>query len=94
LGGEGGKVGGDDDGGDVAAGDVGAAGVDAQPLQHRLQALLGAGCVAQAVSGAVEAYDQAVADQHVVAHALDVGDVLDARGGAGAGRGEGGQTQD
>ena len=35
------------------------------------------------VAGAVQADDQAVADQHVAAHALEVGDVLDPRRGAG-----------
>ena len=55
-------------------------GVDAEALEHRLQALLGEGRVVEAVAGAVEADHQAVADQLVVAHALDIDDVLDARG--------------
>ena len=56
-----------------------AADVHAQPLQHGLQALLRERRVVELIARAVEADDQAVADQHVVAHALDVGEVLDAR---------------
>ena len=55
----------------------GAAGVDAEALQHRLQRLLGEGDVVERVAGAVEADHEAVADQLVLAHALDVGEVLD-----------------
>ena len=56
-----------------------AADVDAEPLQHRLQRLLGEGDVVERVAGAVEADHEAVADELVLAHALDVGEVLDAR---------------
>ena len=58
---------------------VGAADVDAEPLQHRLQRLLGERDVVERVAGAVEADHQAVADQLVLPHALDVGEILDAR---------------
>ena len=75
--GEGGQVGGHHHGGDVLGLHDLAAGVDAQPLQHGLDALLGERRVLQAVAGAVEADHQAVADQHVVADALDVDQVLD-----------------
>ena len=69
-------------GGDVAGAQRLAADVDAEPLQHRLQRLLGERDVVERVAGAVEADDEAVADQLVLAHALDVREVLDARGGA------------
>ena len=47
------------------------------------QALLGERRVAQRVAGAVQADDEAVADQHVVADAFDVDEVLDRRKGEG-----------
>ena len=81
LGAERRQVGGHHHGRDVAGAELGAADVDAEPLQHRLQRLLGEGDVVERVAGAVEADDEAVADQLVLAHALDVGEVLDARGG-------------
>ena len=37
------------------------------------------GNIVQRIAGAVEADDQAVADQLILAHALDIGEVLDAR---------------
>ena len=80
LAGERRQGGGDHHRGDVLGVEVVAAGGDAQPLEHRDQALLGEHRVAQGVAGAVEADDQPVADQHVAAHALEVGDVLDPRG--------------
>ena len=79
LGAEGRQVGGHHHGGDVAGADGLAADVDAEPLQHRLQRLPGERDVVERVAGAVEADDQAVADELVLAHALDVGEVLDAR---------------
>ena len=63
-----------------------AADVDAEPLQHRLQRLLGEGDVVEGVAGAVEADHQAIADELVLAHALDIGEVLDARRRPGANR--------
>ena len=83
LGAERRQVAGHHDGGHVAGADGGAADVDAEPLQHGLQRLLGERDIVQRVAGAVEADDQAVADQLVLAHALDIGEVLDARGRAG-----------
>ena len=80
LGAEGRQVAGDHDGGDVAGADGGAADVDAHALEHRLQRLLGEGDVVQRVAGAVEADDEAVADQLVLPHAFDVGEILDPRG--------------
>ena len=90
LGAEGRQVGGDHHGGDVAGADGRAADVDAHALQHRLQRLLGEGDVVEGVAGAVEADHQAVADQLVLAHAFDIGEILDAggRGGRGAGQGD------
>jgi hypothetical protein len=52
---------------------------DAHALEHRLQRLLGEGNVVEGVAGAVEADDEAVADQLVLPHAFDVGEVLDSR---------------
>jgi hypothetical protein len=49
-------------------------------LEHRLQRLLGEGDVVEGVAGAVEADDEAVADELVLPNALDIGEVLDARG--------------
>ena len=79
LGGEGRQIAGDHHGGDVAGADGGAADVDAHALEHRLQRLLGEGDVVERVAGAVEADDEAVADELVLPHALDIGEVLDAR---------------
>jgi hypothetical protein len=56
-----------------------AVGVDAQPLHHRLDRLLGERRVLQGIAGVVEADHQAVAHQHVLAHALELDDVLDPR---------------
>ena len=67
------------DGGHVAGADGLAADVDAEPFQHRLQRLPGERDVVERVAGAVEADDQAVADQLVLAHAFDVGEILDPR---------------
>ena len=78
---EGRQVGGDHDGRDVAGAQRLAADVDAEAFQHRLQRLLGERDVVERVAGAVEADDEAVADQLVLPHALDAGEVLDARGG-------------
>ena len=58
-------------GGDVGGAQVRAAGVDAEALEHRLQRLLGEGRVVEGVAGAVEADHEAVADELVLAHALD-----------------------
>jgi hypothetical protein len=56
---------------------------DAHALEHRLQRLLGEGNVVQRVAGAGEADHEAVADQLVLPHAFDVGEVLDPGGRAG-----------
>jgi hypothetical protein len=70
------------DGSDVLGVEVGAAGAHAQALEHGNEALLGEVRVAQGVAGAVQADDEAVADEHVVAHALEARDILDAHGAA------------
>ena len=76
-----------DHGGDVLGLDVLAFDVDAQPLEQIDQQILGEGDAAQRIPGPVQADDEAVADQVVAAHALDVDDVLDAhRRGAGGAR--------
>ncbi len=79
LGGERRQVGGDHDGGDVAGADLLAADIDAKPFQHRLQRLLGERRVVERVAGAVEPDDEPIADQLVLPHALDIGEVFDAR---------------
>ena len=48
---------------------------DAHALEHRLQRLLGEGNVVQRVAGAGEADHEAVADQLILPHAFDVGEV-------------------
>ncbi len=92
LGAEGRQVGGHHHGGDVAGAQVLAADIDAEPLEHRLQRLLGEGDVVERVAGAVEADHEAVADQLVLPHALDIGEVLDARRRPGVNRDEQGQN--
>ena len=79
LAGERRQRGGDHHRGDVLGREVETARADPEALEHRLQALLGEGGVAQRVAGAVEADHQAVADQKVVAHPFEIGDVLEAR---------------
>jgi len=79
LGSEGGQAGRHHHGGDVLGLHGFAAGVDAQPLQHGLDGLLGERRVLQRIAGAVEADHQAVADQHVLPDALDIGQILDPR---------------
>ena len=83
---KGGQVGGDDHGRDVLGARPAAFQRDAEILQHRADRLLGVGRVAQAVAAALQADDEAVADQLVVARALQHGDVLDARDRSGIGR--------
>ena len=53
--------------------------VDAEAIEHRLQRLLGEGRVAHRVAGALQADHQPVAEELVLAHALNDGDVLDPR---------------
>ena len=91
LGREGRQVGGYHHGGDVAGAQRLAADVDAEPFQHRVQRLLGERNVVEGVAGAVEADHQAIADELVLPHALDIGEVLDARSRPGVRRGERGQ---
>ena len=79
LGGERRQVGGDHHGGDVAGADLLAADIDAEAFQHRLQRLLGERNIVEGIAGAVKADDEAVADELVLPHALDIGEVLDAR---------------
>jgi hypothetical protein len=83
LGGEGGQVRRHHHGRDVAGVDSQPADVDAEALEHRLQRLFGERDVVEEVAGLVEPDHEAVADELVLAHALDVGEVLDARGRAG-----------
>ncbi len=76
---EGRQIGGDHDRGDVAGAQLLAADVDAEPLQHALQRLLGERRIVERVAGAVEADDEAVTDELVLADAFDAGEVFDAR---------------
>jgi hypothetical protein len=67
----------------------------AELVQHRLQALHGERRLRGLVARAVQPDHQAVADQRVVAHAFDRGEILDALGARRAGEGEqGGGEQD
>ncbi len=59
--------------------DAGIARVDAEALEHGFEALLQHRAVADGIARAVEAEDDAIAGQLVLAHALDVDDVLEAR---------------
>ena len=92
--GKGRQRGGHHHGGDVLGLHDLAAGVGAQPLQHGLDALLGERGVLQAVAGAVQADHQAIADQHVVADALHLDQVLDPAEGQGRGRKRGQEAPD
>ena len=69
---EGRQVGRDDDGGDVLGARAAAFAGDAEIFQHGADRLLGEGRVAQAVADALQADDQAVADELVVARALQL----------------------
>jgi hypothetical protein len=68
------------DRGHVPGTDLLAADIDTEPHQHPLQGLLGERGIVQRVAGCVEADDETVADELVLPDALDVGEVLDARG--------------
>ena len=92
LGAEGRQVGGHHHGGDVAGAQVLAADIDAEPLEHRLQRLLGEGDVVERVAGAVEPDHEAVTDKLVLPHTLDIGEVFDARRRPGVNRDEQGQN--
>ena len=74
--------------GDVLGVESAVGRLDAHAVEHGLQALLGEMPRLQRVAGVVEADDQAVTDQLVLAHAFEINDVLDTRGGVGAGCGE------
>ena len=69
----------DQHGGYVAGAQIRIADIDVEALHQRVQRLAGKGRVPQCIARPVEAYDQAVSDELVVAHALNVSDVLDAR---------------
>jgi hypothetical protein len=73
------QIGGHHHGGDVARAQRLAADVDAEPFQHRGERLLGEGNVVEGIAGAVEADHQAITDELVLPHALDIGEVFDAR---------------
>jgi hypothetical protein len=53
--------------------------VDAKAFEHCLQRLLGKRNVIEGVAGAVEADHQPIADQLILPHAFDVGEILDPR---------------
>jgi hypothetical protein len=83
---EGRQVGGDHDRGHVLGFEVVATRVGAEALQHADQAFAGEHGAVQIVARAVQPDHQAVSDQVVVAHALELGDVLDAGLSLGRGR--------
>ena len=76
------QVGGDNHRRDVAVSQRGAARVDAEAIDHRLYRLLGEGNIAQRVAGALQADDQTVADELVVALSAQRRNILDAHRGA------------
>src|SRR6185437_14174196 len=76
-----GKRAGHHDGRNIGGAQVAVAGVDAETLEHADEALTREYGLAQRVARAVETDDQAIADQHIVAHAFEIGDVFDARSG-------------
>ena len=78
--GEGGQIGGDHHGGDIAGIKplLIVAGIHPQPLQHPHQGLAGEDGGAQPVTRAIQPDNKAIAHELVVAHTLDIGDVLDA----------------
>ena len=57
--------------------------LDAETVQHGLQALLGEVAVGQLVTGVVKADNEAVSDQKVVPDPFEIDDILDTRSGAG-----------
>ena len=73
------QVGGDEHRGDIERAHVAvAADIDAQAVEHGLQRLLGEGGIAQRIAGVLQADDKAIADELIVADALQRRDVLDA----------------
>ena len=83
---EGRNIGGDNDSGDVARAQRSAARVHAHPVEHGLQSLLGEWRVSETVARPLQSDDDAIADELIVAHALNRGDVFDAHfGDRGAG---------
>jgi len=79
LGAEGGKVGGHHHCGDVARADRLPANIDAKPLDHHGQRLLGEWDVVGGVASTVKSDDQAIPDQLDLPRAFDIGEILDAR---------------
>jgi hypothetical protein len=77
--------------GDVAGTNRLAADVDAEALKHRCQRLLREWNIVERVAGAVESDHETVADQLVLAHAFNIGEILDARGRPGVNRDTQGQ---
>jgi hypothetical protein len=63
----------------VAGANLLAADIDAEPLEHALQGLLGERRVVERIAGTVEADHEAIANQLVLANTLDIREVLDAR---------------
>ena len=80
---EGRQIGGYQHGRDVSRSKRRSSNVDSHVVEHRLQRLLGEGRIAQRVAGALEADYQPVAEDLVLAHAFQVGDILDPHRGIG-----------
>jgi hypothetical protein len=72
-------IGGDHHGRHIAGANLLAADIDAKPLEHALQGLLGEWRVVERIAGTVEADHKAIADQLVLTNTLDIREVLDAR---------------
>ena len=60
--------------------------INAKALQHPDQGLAGKDCASEAITGAIQANDQAVADKLVVAHTLHIHYILDTDLGCGGRR--------
>ncbi len=69
------------DSGDVLRIEVCSAGINPHAFKHGFKALTREGRVSEPIAGAIEADDEAVTDEHIVAYAFDVGEVLDPREG-------------
>jgi hypothetical protein len=76
---EGGEVGSHHHCRDIACADRLPTDIYAKPFEHRGQRLFSERNVIEGIAGAVKPDDQAIPDQLILPHALDIGEILDAR---------------
>ncbi len=88
------QFGGDHHRRDIARAQIGVAHVHAHAVHHRLQRLAGERRILQSVAGALQSDHEAVADELIVAHALDRSDVLDPHRRAGGNAGQNGDQDE